>query len=99
MLRTALIGFPASGKTTLFRLMTSAREGARQPKGDANIGVAKVPDMRLDRLTAMFEPRKHVPAQVEFADAVFRPRLLAVDFLHRQVEAMQHGGSSRLGIA
>jgi GTP-binding protein YchF len=30
--------------------------------------VSKVPDARLDRLSAMFNPRKHVPATVEFAD-------------------------------
>jgi GTP-binding protein YchF len=32
------------------------------------IGISKVPDARLDRLTAMFNPKKHVPATVEFAD-------------------------------
>jgi GTP-binding protein YchF len=30
--------------------------------------VSRVPDERLDRLTAMFNPRKRVPATVEFAD-------------------------------
>ena len=32
------------------------------------MGVARVPDERLDRLTKLFNPRKHVPATVEFAD-------------------------------
>jgi GTP-binding protein YchF len=67
MLRAALIGFPSSGKTTLFQLMTSAREAPRG-KGDVNIGISKVPDERLDRLTAMYNPRKRVPATVEFTD-------------------------------
>src|ERR671914_587255 len=68
MLRAGLIGFPSSGKTALFQLMTSAREAPRSGKAEANVGVSRVPDERLDRLTAMFNPRKRVPATVEFAD-------------------------------
>jgi len=70
MLRAALIGFPATGKTTLFQLMTAVREAGRAAHGRAEvqIGVSKVPDIRLDRLTAMFNPKKRVPATVEFAD-------------------------------
>jgi ribosome-binding ATPase len=67
MLRAALIGFASTGKSTLFQLMTSAKEGART-KGDTAIGISKVPDGRLDRLTAMYNPKKRVPATVEFTD-------------------------------
>ncbi len=50
--------------------MTSARETARtvHGKGEAAIGISKVPDPRLDRLTAMYHPKKRVPATVEFSD-------------------------------
>jgi GTP-binding protein YchF len=70
MLTAALIGFGSSGKTTLFQLMTSAREAARagHGAGETAVGIAKVPDARLDRLTAMYNPRKRVPATVEFFD-------------------------------
>ena len=53
-----------------FQLMTSARETARAATGRAkpSIGISKVPDARLDRLTAMYNPRKRVPATVEFSD-------------------------------
>jgi GTP-binding protein YchF len=70
MLRAALIGFGSSGKTTLFQLMTSAKETGRSAHGkiDAAIGISKVPDKRLDVLTAMYNPRKRVPATVEFSD-------------------------------
>src|SRR6266487_606189 len=70
MLRAALIGFGSSGKTTLFQLMTSARETARAAhgKGETSVGISRVPDARLDRLTAMYNPRKRVPATVEFTD-------------------------------
>ena len=70
MLRAALIGFGQTGKTTLFQLMTSAREASRAAhgKGEATIGISKVPDERLDRLTAMYNPKKRVPATIEFSD-------------------------------
>jgi GTP-binding protein YchF len=67
MLRAALIGFSSSGKTTLFQLMTSAREAPRG-RSDVTIGISKVPDARLDTLTAMYNPKKRVPATVEFTD-------------------------------
>jgi len=69
MLRAGLIGLPGSGKTTLFHLLTSVHEAARtQGKAEANVGVSRVPDDRLDQLTAMFQPKKRTPATVEFAD-------------------------------
>jgi len=72
MLRAALIGLPSAGKTTLFQLMTSVKEAAAggHGKAEVQIGIAKVPDLRLDRLTALFKPKKHVPATVEFTDIV-----------------------------
>jgi ribosome-binding ATPase YchF (GTP1/OBG family) len=48
MLHAAVIGLPATGKTTLFQLMTSVRDAARG-KGDVNVGISRVPDDRLDR--------------------------------------------------
>jgi GTP-binding protein YchF len=76
MLRAALIGLSSSGKSTLFELMTSAKETTRASHGkaEASIGISKVPDPRLDRLTAMFNPRKRVPATVEFSDLAAQGR-------------------------
>ena len=73
MLRAALVGLPSSGKTTLFQLMTSIHDAPRG-KGDVNIGISKVPDDRLDNLTAMYNPRKRVPATVEFTDIIVAGR-------------------------
>src|SRR4029450_7795939 len=67
MLHAALIGFRSSGKSTLFQLMTSAKDAPRG-KGDVAIGISKVPDDRLDTLTAMYNPRERVPATVQFTD-------------------------------
>ncbi|MDO8678784.1 MAG: redox-regulated ATPase YchF [Acidobacteriota bacterium] len=69
MLHAALIGFPSTGKSTLFQLMTSAKDAPRG-KAETVVGISKVPDPRLDRLTAMFNPKKRVPATIEFTDMV-----------------------------
>ncbi|MGE5361965.1 MAG: redox-regulated ATPase YchF [Bacteroidales bacterium] len=94
MLRTALIGFPSSGKSTLFQLMTSHRESPRGGKLEVLVGVAKVPDPRLDRLTAMYNPRKRVPATVEFADLAAPGRTAAQALLDvapfRDADALVH---------
>src|SRR5258705_9634662 len=93
MLRAALIGLPSSGKTTLFQLMTSIHDAPRG-KGDVNIGISKVPDERLDRLTAMYKPRKRVPATVEFTDIAGPARSCAqalVDFAgYQNADALVH---------
>jgi GTP-binding protein YchF len=69
MLRAGLIGLPSSGKTTLFQLLTSTREAPRaHGKAEANVGISRVPDDRLDQLTRLFQPKRRVPATVEFAD-------------------------------
>ncbi len=95
MLRTALIGFPLSGKTTLFQLMTSHREAPRGGgKLEVSVGVARVPDARLDRLTAMYQPRKRVPATVELADIAAATRTAAQALLDvapfRDADALVH---------
>jgi GTP-binding protein YchF len=71
VLHAALIGFPSTGKSTLFQLMTSAKDAPRgHGKTETAIGISKVPDDRLDKLTAMYNPRKRVPATIEFTDIV-----------------------------
>jgi ribosome-binding ATPase len=95
MLRAALIGFPSTGKTTLFQLMTAVREHTRSHgRGEATVGISRVPDPRLDRLTAMFNPRKRVPATVEFADiggaAIGTAQALVDVAAYRNADALVH---------
>lgn len=56
---------PGAGKTTVFRLLTGGNPSGRQ---DASIGMAKVPDARIDVLSGMFKPRKTTYAQIEVVD-------------------------------
>jgi ribosome-binding ATPase len=62
-----LIGLELSGKTTIFSLLTGHAPAATGRR-EAHAGIALVPDPRLDRLTALFKPRKHTPATVRFVD-------------------------------
>jgi ribosome-binding ATPase len=68
--RLGIIGFPASGKTTLFNLLTRADASVAQApsRSRLNVGVARVPDDRVTRLAALFEPRKTIYASVEVVD-------------------------------
>ena len=64
-MRAGLAGYSRSGKTTLFNALTGLRRG---PEAKLHLGAIKVPDPRLDRLSAIFKPRKTTPAEVTLAD-------------------------------
>ena len=69
-MKTGIIGLPQVGKTSLFKILTKAHldERAFSNPRAAHIGVAKVPDARLDKLAAVYKPKKTVHAAVEYAD-------------------------------
>lgn len=70
-MKIGLIGLPRSGKTTLFNLLTGAGVAtSRYDTGRAELhtGVARVPDARVDRLSAMFKPKKTTYATFEVVD-------------------------------
>src|SRR6266540_1155444 len=64
-----IVGLGQSGKTTVFNAVTRGRAqtgfgGGQEP----NVAVVKVPDARLDTLTAMYHPKKHTPAEIRYVD-------------------------------
>ncbi len=65
-----IIGLPATGKTTVFNALSGqqAQVATYGAGAEPNRAVVKVPDERLDRLSALFNPRKETPATVEYVD-------------------------------
>ena len=62
-----IIGLPYSGKTTIFSTLLKHKSSASgSGKQSAERGVVKVPDNRLDKLTAMFNPKKQVNATIDY---------------------------------
>ena len=95
-MKTGIIGLPQVGKTSLFKILTKAKledRGYSNPK-EVHIGIAWVPDERLEKLAELYEPKKTVFATVEYADvgaigqeALKEPGLLAS---LRNVDALIH---------
>jgi hypothetical protein len=93
-MKTGIIGLPQVGKTSLFKILTKAKLDERGHSREAHIGVARVPDERLDKLSALYSPKKTTYASVEFVDvaAIGQEALKETAFLAslRQVDALIH---------
>ena len=93
-MKTGIIGLPQVGKTSLFKILTKAKTESFGHSREAHIGIAKVPDARLDKLAALAGTRKTVYATVEYADlaAIGEEALKETSFLTslRNVDAIIH---------
>jgi ribosome-binding ATPase len=95
-MKTGIIGLPQVGKTSLFRILTKAHLSAQASTNprEAHIGVAKVPDDRLDRLAALYNPKKLTHTSVEYVDlgAIGQDALKETAYIGhlRQVDALAH---------
>src|ERR1700686_1085894 len=68
-MKTAIIGLPMTGKTSLFTILTGVALETRMGSTAVHTGVAKVPDPRVDALAELYQPPKITYATVEYIDA------------------------------
>jgi len=70
-MKIGLVGLSKSGKTSLFNLLTGQRLATSSfgaSRGEMHVGVARVPDERVDRLSGLFNPKKTTYASFEVVD-------------------------------
>src|SRR5579872_808791 len=93
-MKTAIIGLPMVGKTSLFTILTGVHQETHIGSTAARVGVSKVPDQRLDELARLFEPPKITYATVEYVDmpAISKENLRDPSYLAslRVVDAFAH---------
>src|SRR5512141_1065163 len=71
-LSIGIVGLPNVGKSTLFNALLGAAQAAAANYPfctiEPNVGVVPVPDRRLERLSALFKPKKTTPTTLQFVD-------------------------------
>lgn len=75
-MKVGLVGFSGSGKTTVYNALTGqkAETGyASRGSGKTNLGVVKVPDVRVDALSSIHNPKKITLAEIHFVDVAAPP--------------------------
>jgi ribosome-binding ATPase len=93
-MKSGIIGLPQVGKSSLFKILTKAQVSERANPREAHLGVATVPDDRLDRLAAVYNPKKTIHATIQYVDvaAIGQEALKGADYLGslRQVDSLTH---------
>ncbi len=67
-MKLGIIGLPQSGKTTIFNALTRGDAPTTAGRMEVHTAVVDVPDPRVDRLSALFKPKKTIYAKVTYAD-------------------------------
>jgi GTP-binding protein YchF len=99
-MKAGIIGLSSVGKSTLFNLLTGTAATGHGGRAEAKVGMARVPDPRVEALAGMFAPRKKTWATVMYVDVpgvakgegealVDLPALRGVDALVHVVRAFE----------
>lgn len=69
-MQLGILGLPKSGKTTLFNTLTASHQVTDKysTSSQTNVGMANVRDTRLETLRDLFNPKRYVPATVQYVD-------------------------------
>lgn len=94
-MKSGIIGLPQVGKTSLFTILTKQTVAAAHgnPR-EAHLGIATVPDERLDRFVPIYNPKKVIHATIEYSDvaAIGQEALKESTYLNslRNVDSLVH---------
>src|SRR3990170_4640583 len=99
-MKAGILGLSVAGKSTLFQLLTGTPAALPGGRPGARLGIARVPDPRVERLAQIFQPKKRTLATVEYVDVpgvakgeggalVDLPALRGVDALVHVVRAFE----------
>ncbi len=99
-MKVGIVGLASAGKSTLFQLLTGAPAAAPGGRPEPRVGIARVPDERVDALAGLFNPKKKTFATVEYVDVpgvakgeggalVDLPALRGIDALLHVVRAFE----------
>ncbi len=67
MKQVGIIGLPGAGKTTVFEILMQG--AAVAPGARDQVGMVRVPDDRVDRLSQLYQPKKTTHTQIQFVDS------------------------------
>jgi ribosome-binding ATPase len=100
--QVTIVGLPGSGKTTVFNALTGSQAdtgGFSGGRAAPNMGVVKVPDERLVRLSELFHPRKTVPADVTYVDVAIPAGATREGTINPDVLALVRNADALLHVA
>ena len=63
-MKVGIIGLSTVGKSSLFQLLTGAAPVAPGSRPEARMGIARVPDPRIEKLAELYKPKKKTPAKI-----------------------------------
>ena len=99
-MKAGIVGLSTAGKSTLFQLLTGAPAAPPSGRPEPRLGMARVPDPRVEALARMYSPKKKTSATVEYVDVpgvakgeggalVDLPALRGIDVLVHVVRAFE----------
>ena len=90
-MQVGLIGPKFTGKTTLHNVITGGSRPTGQGGVDPHLAAGPVPDERLDRLSAMFKPKRTVYASTTWVDIPGYAGGVGTDGAREAVRFLEHG--------
>lgn len=101
-MQVTIVGVPGSGKTTVFNALTGGHAetgGFSGSRAAPNVSVVKVPDERVDRLAALFSPKKTTYADVTYVDVAIPAGAAREGTINPDVLALVRNADALLHVA